>query len=209
MWEPSNHLIKFIPDCDWTDPSYHLPHFYELFALWADEADREFWKKAAEASREYLKKACHPVTGLSPEYSEYDGTPHMGHQGQYGRHDWFYSDAYRTAANIALDYEWFGADEWERGQSDRIQRFFCETVKDQDEGIYLIDGTILPGKALHPVGLMATVAQASLAAQGTYAADCAMRLWNAPLRTGDRRYYDNCLYLFALLALSGRYRIWK
>lgn len=209
MWEPSNHLIKFIPDCDWTDPSYHLPHFYELFALWADEADREFWKKAAEASREYLKKACHPVTGLSPEYSEYDGTPHMGHQGQYGRHDWFYSDAYRTAANIALDYEWFGADEWEQGQSDRIQRFFCETVKDHDDGIYLIDGTILPGKALHPVGLMATVAQASLAAQGAYAADCAMRLWNTPLRTGNRRYYDNCLYLFALLALSGRYRIWK
>lgn len=23
-----------------------------------------------------------------------------------------------------------------------------------------------------------------------------------------RRYYDNCLYFFALLALSGRYRIW-
>jgi len=27
-------------------------------------------------------------------------------------------------------------------------------------------------------------------------------------RTGDRRYYDNCLYFFSLLALSGRYRVW-
>ena len=32
--------------------------------------------------------------------------------------------------------------------------------------------------------------------------------WNQPLRKGGRRYYDNCLYLFAFLALSGRYRIW-
>lgn len=56
MWEKSNHLIKFVTECDWSDPSYHLPHFYELFALWADEEDRLFWKEAAKASREYLKK---------------------------------------------------------------------------------------------------------------------------------------------------------
>lgn len=70
-----NKLIKFVPNCDWSDPSYHLAHFYELFALWADEEDRPFWKEAAEASREYLKKACHPVTGLAAEYANYDGTP--------------------------------------------------------------------------------------------------------------------------------------
>ena len=46
MWDPDNHLIKFITECDFSDPSYHLPHFYELFALWADEEDREFWKTA-------------------------------------------------------------------------------------------------------------------------------------------------------------------
>ena len=34
-------------------------------------------------------------------------------------------------------------------------------------------------------------------------------LWNQPLRRGGRRYYDNCLYLFALLALSGNYRIYS
>ncbi|WP_264296875.1 glycosyl hydrolase family 8 [Bifidobacterium pseudocatenulatum] len=32
MWNPENHLIKFIPETEWTDPSYHLPHFYEVFA---------------------------------------------------------------------------------------------------------------------------------------------------------------------------------
>lgn len=32
--------------------------------------------------------------------------------------------------------------------------------------------------------------------------------WNQPMRKGVRRYYDNCLYMFALLALSGNYRIY-
>ena len=36
MWDASNHLIRFITDVDFSDPSYHLPHFYELFALWAN-----------------------------------------------------------------------------------------------------------------------------------------------------------------------------
>ena len=209
MWDGSNHLIKFIPECDWSDPSYHLPHFYELFALWSDEKDREFWKKAADASREYLKKACHPVTGLCAEYADYDGTPHTGHKEVFGgRHDWYYSDAYRTIANIALDHIWFAADEWACGEADRIQEFFCETVQGQDDGIYLIDGTILEGKALHPVAIIAVNAQASLAAKGKHAVKCAQRFWNTPLREGERRYYDNCLYLFAMLALSGKYRIW-
>jgi oligosaccharide reducing-end xylanase len=58
------------------------------------------------ASRDFLKKACHPKTGLSPEYSYYDGRPYPDYEHFGGRHDWFYSDAYRTIANIALDYEW-------------------------------------------------------------------------------------------------------
>ena len=36
IMEPENYLIRFIPSRKFSDPSYHLPHFYELFALWAD-----------------------------------------------------------------------------------------------------------------------------------------------------------------------------
>ena len=209
MWEPSNKLIKFITNCDWSDPSYHLPHFYELYALWANEEDQTFWKEAAKASRDYLKRACHPVTGLAAEYAEYDGTPHYGHQEIFGRHDWFYSDAYRVAANLGLDYAWFAADEWECECADKIQKFFCETVGNKDFKIYEIDGTVIDEIALHPVAIIATNAMASLAAKGEYAKECAELFWNTPLRTGDRRYYDNCLYLFAFMALSGHYRIYK
>ncbi len=210
MWEPSNKLIKFIPNCDWSNPSYHLPHFYELFALWANKEDREFWKDAASASRKYLKCACHPVTGLAAEYADYDGSPHNRHYEEFGgRHDWFYSDSYRVAANIGLDYAWFGADEWERKCADRIQRFFSINGADKDYRIYEIDGTALEEKALHPVAIIATNAQASLATEGELAMEHVRLFWETPLREGERRYYDNCLYLFAFLALSGNYRIWK
>lgn len=200
----------FYHGCGFSDPSYHLPHFYELFALWAKEEDRAFFKEAAEASRNYLKRACHPVTGLSAEYAEFDGTPYQPVLDQWGgRHDWYYSDAYRTIANIALDYEWFAKDEWESENVDRFLNFFCDTVQEKDrDGIFLTDGTILEGKALHPVAMTAVNAQAALASDQKNAFLCVHRFWETPLRTGDRRYYDNCLYFFAYLALSGNYRIY-
>ena len=248
MWNRDNHLILFVPGCPFTDPSYHLPHFYELFALW-DEENREFWQKAAEASREYLQKACDPVTGLCAEYAEFDGTPHLRTQaeiegGNPYRHDWFYSDAYRTAGNVSLDARWFGADAWKESELAAYQKFFLEhedafgkcagqngdrpetseTAGARKEqtcegepvfGIYEKDGRVIEGQALHPVGLLATIAECSLvtihsgdettASNGRFWLE---KFWNTPLRKGDRRYYDNFLYLFAFLALSGEYRIY-
>lgn len=208
MWNYDNKLIKFITNVEFSDPSYHLPHFYELFALWADEEDREFFKAAAKASREYLHLACHPKTGLSAEYAHYDGTPFM-EQGPFGRHDWYYSDAYRTIANIALDWSWFGADPWQQDIAATLQRFYCEDMKDHWDGVFTIDGTLLEEKALHPIAIIAVNAEASLASNGQYALDCVRKFWETPLRLGDRRYYDNFLYMFAMLALSGNYRIYK
>lgn len=210
MWDAERKLIRFITDVDFSDPSYHLPHFYELFGRWAYEEDRPFFLEAAKASREYLKTACHPVTGLCAEYAYYDGTPYTeGREIWGGRHDWYYSDAYRTIGNIALDYAWFGADDWAVIEAERLQRFFCETLAEENrDGIYAIDGTVLDGKALHPVAMIATNAQASLITEGENDTACLKKFWKTPLRTGDRRYYDNCLYFFAFLALSGNYRIY-
>lgn len=209
MWEPSNKLIKFVPGFAFSDPSYHLPHFYELFAKNADPCDRTFWEQAAEASRGYLHLACHPKTGLSAEYADYDGKPHIGHQEIFGRHDWYYSDAYRTIANIGMDHLWFEKDPWQVEIANRLQNFYCAEQKEHWDGVFLTDGTRLEEKALHPVAIVAVNAQASLAADGPYVKECVDRLWDTPLRTGDRRYYDNFLYMFAMLALSGNYRIYQ
>ena len=217
MWNRENKQILFVAGIHFTDPSYHLPHFYELFALWADEEDRAFWKEAAQASRKYLKAACHPDTGMNAEYANFDGTP-MSNRLPWSddRHDWFYSDAYRTAANIGLDYEWFGIDEGQTKAAEKLQYFPGEIRKDDPWKIYEVDGTCLNQDALHPVAMLVTTAQASLAILGRsddeaaikLAWDWVERMWNEPLRQGDRRYYDNCLYVFAFLALSGKYRIW-
>jgi len=210
MWDRERKLIRFVTEVDFTDPSYHLPHFYELFSKWAYEEDRAFFAEAAKESRAYLKRACHPVTGLCAEYANFDGTPYIDKEKVWkGRHDWYYSDAYRTIANIAMDYSWFAAEEWEVEEVYRFHRFFCESLKEGDrDGIFAVDGTVLSGKALHPVAMIATYAQAGLISEEAYAIDGIRQFWNTPLRTGDRRYYDNCLYFFAYLALSGNYRIY-
>lgn len=118
MWNRDNYYIKFVPEPLFTDPSYHLPHFYELFAERANGEDREFWRIAAKESREYLKLSAHSVTGMSPGYAEYDGPPRrIFHDGQ------FYSDVYRVAMNIGLDASWFGQDE-SLSNIDKLQAFF-------------------------------------------------------------------------------------
>lgn len=71
-----------------------------------------------------------------------------------GRHDWYYSDSYRVIANIGLDYEWFAADEWNVENNNKVQKFFCETHKDEEFKIYEIDGTVIEQPALHPVAMM-------------------------------------------------------
>ena len=213
MWNRENKQILFVPGSEFTDPSYHLPHFYELFALWANEEDREFWKEAAQASRDYLTKACHPVTGMNPEYGNFDGSPMDAELPWGGKHDKFYSDAYRTAANIGLDALWFNKDAGHYAAPVRLMKFL-RTDLEAARCVFEVDGTPLEMTVLHPLGLLATTAQGALAvekdsADWEVAKQWVEWFWNQPLREGDRRYYDNCLYMFAILALSGNYRIYE
>lgn len=202
MWTKDG-LIKFIPESPYSDPSYHLPHFYELFSLYADERDRAFWRRAAYQSRLYWQRACHAQTGLAAEYAHFDGTP------EHGRgHGNFYSDAYRVAMNIGLDASWFGQTAESARIIDRLQAFFAQHTDGKNFHVYTVDGQTLDEPALHPVAIVATNAAGSLATHGANADACVRAFANTPLRKGERRYYDNCLYFFCLLMLAGRYRIY-
>jgi len=197
MWDTDTALIKFVPELHFSDPSYHLPHFYERFALLADEADRPFWRRAADASRAYLVKACHPVTGLAAEYAHYDGTPEI-----IRGHGVFFSDAYRVAMNIGLDSAWNGKRPEYAAIDSRLQAFLW----DKDPFMtYTIEGEAKQPPVLHPTALVATTAAASLATDGALSRQWVRRFWQTPPRTGERRYYDNCLYFFCLMMLAGRY----
>ena len=211
MFDAETGLIKFIAEEDFSDPSYHLPHFYELYAQVAvDEKDAEFCRKAARASREYWKKACHPETGLSAEYAAYDGTPQKTDIKRYGsRHDWFYSDAYRTILNIAVDSAWNGVSDWAKEEADKYISFFerPENADDWDH-IFEVDGTKLTENALHPIAIIATNATTGVMVDNEKTSKWIKRFLETPLRLGNRRYYDNCLYFFSYMILSGNYRIW-
>ena len=203
MWDPDNHQIRFVPEADYTDPSYHLPHFYTLFARRGNPEDREFWLKAAEASRKYIALSADPGTGMSPEYAEFDGTPRLFFKKPFT----FYSDAYRVAMNIALDTRWFGERKEYAEIATRLQDYF-HAIPPEDYKAYQIDGTPTEEPAMHPVGLLATLAAASVASESEWKDAFIEKFWNTPLRKGKRRYYDNCLYFFCLLILAGEYKIY-
>lgn len=203
MWDPENHHIRFVPEARYTDPSYHLPHFYQIFAERADEADRAFWAEAARVSREFIAASAHPVTGMSAEYTEHDRTTRLMFRKPYA----YYSDAYRVAMNIALDTLWNGRSEATAAVVTRLQDFFAP-IAQADFRAYALDGTPFDEPAMHPVAITAVLGAASIASDSKHADDWLQRFWQEPLRKGKRRYYDNCLYFFCLLMLAGLYRIY-
>ena len=204
MWDGENHYIRFVPEARYTDPSYHLPHFYALFAEKADEADRPFWRQAEAASRRYIALSAHPETGMSPEYAEYDGSPRLMFNKPYA----YYSDAYRVAMNIALDHVWFGEKRALSDIATRLQNFFYAHCPAGDYLSYDLDGAPHQEPAMHPVAIDAVLAAASVASHSPHRLHYLRRFWDMPLRRGKRRYYDNCLYFFCLLMLGGEYKIY-
>lgn len=215
-----HQLITFTPDPfggRFTDPSYHIPAFYEVWARWAEDGRSEFWRVCARKSREYLHKSIHPVTGLNPDYNNYDGTL-LGSKRVIG--DAFHFDSWRVPMNIALDYSWACADrKWQQEYGNKIQNFFYSQGIDSFVDQYNVDGTTVTEllgaggykKLRHSLGLVATTAAVSLVCTHDKSREFVDRLWNAKHVPYDDgyfdAYYDGLLRLFAFMHLSGNYRI--
>jgi len=199
-------MIRFVPVLkfgNFTDPSYHLPAFYELWARWGPRADRAFWAQAAAASRAFFPRAANFATGLTPVYANFDGTPHAT---RFPQSAIFGYDSWRTASNWSVDWSWWHKALVERKLSDRIQAFFYQQGISNYGDVYALDGKMINGH--HATGLVATNAAASLAATDAHAKDFVRALWDAPIPSGQQRYYDGMLYLLNFLHCSGRFRIW-
>ena len=232
--DPTSKLITFTPDGfgqRFTDPSYHIPAFYEVWAKWGDDGRSEYWMECARKSREFLHKCINKKTGLNPDMCQYDGSelqmprfPGMPQRQQPRRNGMnnFRYDSWRVPMNIALDYEWSCVDgEWQRQYGEKIQNFFysqgVNTFLDQ----YRTDGTLPEGdeilgaggfrKLRHSIGLVATTAAASVMCSHEKSKEFVDALWNArhvPFEDGYfDAYYDGLLRLFAFMHLSGNYRI--
>ena len=211
--------ISFVPETgryNQTDPSYHLPAFFEVWAEFAKDGHEQFYRDCADTSRVFLKKVCHPVTGLNPDICDYSGNQPANSRFR----SVFRYDSWRVPMNIAMDYSWYAKDkEWQQDYGRRIQNFLYSRGIDTFEDQFNLDGTlperIMPAggyqKLRHSLGLVSTSAAASI--MGTQAKSWLFvdAIWNAKLEPYEDGYfdpyYDGLLYLFGLMHLSGNYRI--
>jgi len=207
MFNMKEKMVVFVPNGladNFTDPYYHFPHYYELWARWADK-NNDFWAACAEKSREFWKLNIHPKTGLSSNYAKFDGTPYDAPWG--GNHNDFRHDAWRVAMNIALDHVWFNKDPWQVEQSNRLLNFFYAQGIDTYGSLYTVDGKVLSKE--HSTGLVAMNAVAAMAADIQQRKEFVKALWNAQVPDGEGRYFDGTLYMLAMLQVSGNFKIYK
>jgi oligosaccharide reducing-end xylanase len=196
------NTADFASNGDHTDPSYHVPAFYEVWARVGPSSEAELWRQAAKTSRDFLERVANPSTGLVPDYAEFDGRP-KARQGNPGGIDFRY-DAWRAAMNWSVDWAWWAADPRACARSDRLQSFF------EGQGLwtyvnkYHLDGR--PIDRERSLGLAAMNAVASLAATHARSWRFVDELWSARPPHGTWRYYDGMLYLMALLHTSGQFR---
>jgi len=211
--------ITFVPEgknYNWTDPSYHLPAFYEVWAEYAKDGHEEFYKACADTSRVFFHKATHPVTALNSDYTEFDGKPHVTPWMPAG----FRYDSWRVPMNIAMDYAWFGKDKkWQKEYAVKFQKFLRSKGMDTYQDQFNLDGSTPefflqagPVKKLrHSIGLVATAATTAMISDEKGSLDFVRAVWNAKLEPYEDGYfdpyYDGLMYLFSLMHLSGNYKI--
>lgn len=214
-------LITFTPDnwgYKWTDPSYNLPAFFEIWAEYAKDGKEQFYRDCADSARVYLHRACSSPTGLNADYTDFNGAPRST--------PWmpaaFRYDSWRVPMNIAMDYSWFAKDcEWQQNYAKRFQNFLINKGLDSFEDQFNVDGSrpdfILQAgnykKLRHSLGLVATAATTNMMLTQDQSKKLLDDLWKAKLEPyGDGYfdpYYDGFLYLFSLMHLSGKYQIIK
>jgi oligosaccharide reducing-end xylanase len=205
MFDRHRKLVVFVPETPgngFTDPSYQLPHYYELWARWG-EHDENFWCSAASASRRLLRLAADTSTGLSPDYATFDGKPTSPWGGGHGD---FRFDAWRVAMNVAVDWLWFRKDPWQVTQSNRLLEFFHARGVRTHGNQFTLDGRQIGDD--HSTGLVAMNAVAALAATSGLRKAFVEELWRTPIPAGFYRYYDGMLYMLALLQVGGEFRIY-
>lgn len=207
LFDMTAKQITFVPfnqSALHTDPSYHLPAFYELWARWAKEHNKDFLDFAAK-SREMFPKFAHRETGLMPDYANYDGSPRQG------EHQDFLYDAWRCIMNMAVDFSWFrpkGVDY--TALVNRQHNFFASKGGVPNyHNRYTLDGQQIGSNTEHSPGLVACNAAGALASNQMVAWEFIDDFMATAIPKGEFRYYDGLLYYLNFLHVSGNFKIWK
>ena len=211
LFNQGNYIIVFQPlgnGNDFSDPSYDLPAYLELFSRWA-EKDTDKWKKTVSAAREHLYKSSNTSSGLFADYSSFNGQPQSY---SYNSNSTKYMyDAMRSAMNFGMDYYLFGADSTrEIEMATRIINFF---EKDgYQHARFNWDGS--NPQEQYTQGEAGANAVAAIALRSTPGSEDKIKknlqnAWDTKFMTGQYRYYDGLVHYLAMLHLSGTFKIWK
>jgi endo-1,4-beta-D-glucanase Y len=204
--DQASNMVVFFPSgtaAGFSDPSYHLPAFYELFATDGAQANANRWQQIADVSRQYFVTSANAQTGLHPDYANFNGTPQTGGAGQ--THDQFRYDAWRVPLNMAVDYAWTGADARLQTQVEKYHAFFGTRLGENNvqNALYLLNGTVATDDSGSSTALTATLAAGALASNAANKAQFVENLWNVGQQSGTYRYYQEAVYLLGLLATAG------
>jgi oligosaccharide reducing-end xylanase len=162
MVNKQKKMILFVPHSkgkSFSDPSYLLPAFYEVWARCGPADDRQFWA-AADSRRVYFKRAAHPETELCPDYADFDGMPVATAFNPDSLN--FAYDSWRTAMNWSVDWAWWHKDPSKPDRSTKVQSFFAGQGMENYGIIYTLDGKVRSRN--HKAGLVAANATLSQAA---------------------------------------------
>lgn len=216
LFSEQSYIVTFQPTAGnntWSDPSYSLPSFVDLFARWSN-TNKDKWKTAAGKTRDHLYNSSNPTSGLFSDYSNFDGTPHYAFSSSSTKYMY---DAMRCAMNFGMDYYLFGADtERQTTMAKRIIDFF--EADGYKHARFNWDGSNpSEGYTLGETGCNAVACYALMDVRG-YDEIIKKNLQNAwdarsasgfGLLTDQYRYYDGLVHYLSMLHLCGAFKIWK
>lgn len=217
LFDMTEKQITFVPYASaatFTDPSYHLPAFYELWAMWAKEHNQDFRDFAAK-SREMFPKFANETTGLMPDYAEYNGRPigdNNNGDNNNNEHKDFRFDAWRCIMNMAVDFSWFrpeGVVDYTALVNRQHNFFASKGGVPNYHNVYTLDGQPIGSNTEHSPGLVACNATGALASNQKVAWEFIDDFMATAIPTGMYRYYDGLLYYLNFLHVSGNFKIWK
>jgi len=211
LFNPQHYVITFQPqgnENNFSDPSYDLPAYVDLFARWST-TNQDKWSKAAKATRDHLYKSSNPKSGLFSDYNNFDGTPHgVSYNGNAEKYMY---DAMRCAMNFGMDYYLFGADS--ARQEEMARRIIDFFEKDgYKHARFNWDGSNPQEQYTQGEAGANAVAAMALINDSKYDAAVKKNLelaWDTKFMTGQYRYYDGLVHYLAMLHLSGTFKIWK
>ncbi|WP_173467292.1 glycosyl hydrolase family 8 [Fibrobacter succinogenes] len=211
LFNPQHYVITFQPqgnENNFSDPSYDLPAYVDLFARWST-SNQDKWSKAAKATRDHLYKSSNTKSGLFSDYNNFDGTPHgVSYNGNAEKYMY---DAMRCAMNFGMDYYLFGADS--ARQEEMARRIIDFFEKDgYKHARFNWDGS--NPQEQYTLGETGANAVAAMALMNNSKYNDAVKknlkmAWDGNLMTGQYRYYDGLVHYLAMLHLSGTFKIWK